>query len=600
MITLTGKKISEGIAIGKLTFYKRDIKEIKRIYVKDVEKEIQRYKKAREKAIAELELVYDLSVREVGEANAAIFEMQKELLENQEYTDFIMKRILEEKLNAEYIVQTSVEQLIRISSHQQNNPIQGKEEDVRDVAIRVIRILSRSWKDRMLTDEPFVMAARDIYPSEALQFDKAKVLGFVTMYGTINSHTAVLARTKGIPAVIGLGESLKEEYDGKTIIIDGYEGKIYIEPDYATLTKMRERKDANLRHVRNLERLKGKENITQSGQRIDICANVGTREDIENVLRSDAGGIGLFRSEFLYMEMGSKLPSEEQLFQVYKLAAESMGANRVVVRIADFGGDKMVESVDLGEQANPAIGLRGIRIMMEKEELFLPQFRAILRASALGNVSIMFPMITSMEEVAAAKALLEKAKKLTINPRCQAAIARLEEVYEVLKLYGYEKYVSFDLGMVNHFDYYTGIIFRGYTYGTGDAIGKGGRYDNLLAQFGKEASASGFTILIDDVLSALSRQNISISLKEYAYSLLLYKSEDRQNAIPLVVKLRDAGVRTELVSMTEGKTLEEYLAFGENQGAEGILYLDGENVTVYDMASGEQETKTLQEFREEY
>ena len=411
MITLTGKKISEGIAIGKLTFYKRDIKEIKRIYVKDVEKEIQRYKKAREKAIAELELVYDLSVREVGEANAAIFEMQKELLENQEYTDFIMKRILEEKLNAEYIVQTSVEQLIRISSHQQNNPIQGKEEDVRDVAIRVIRILSRSWKDRMLTDEPFVMAARDIYPSEALQFDKAKVLGFVTMYGTINSHTAVLARTKGIPAVIGLGESLKEEYDGKTIIIDGYEGKIYIEPDYATLTKMRERKDENLRHVRNLERLKGKENITQSGQRIDICANVGTREDIENVLRSDAGGIGLFRSEFLYMEMGSKLPSEEQLFQVYKLAAESMGANRVVVRIADFGGDKMVESVDLGEQANPAIGLRGIRIMMEKEELFLPQFRAILRASALGNVSIMFPMVTSMEEVAAAKALLEKAKK---------------------------------------------------------------------------------------------------------------------------------------------------------------------------------------------
>ena len=411
MITLTGKKISEGIAIGKLTFYKRDIKEIKRIYVKDVEKEIQRYKKAREKAIAELELVYDLSVREVGEANAAIFEMQKELLEDQEYTDHIIKRILEEKLNAEYIVQTSVEQLIRISSHQQNNPIQGKEEDVRDVAIRVIRILSRSWKDRMLTDEPFVMAARDIYPSEALQFDKAKVLGFVTMYGTINSHTAVLARTKGIPAVIGLGESLKEEYDGKTIIIDGYEGKIYIEPDYATLTKMRERKDANLRHVRNLERLKGKENITQSGQRIDICANVGTREDIENVLRSDAGGIGLFRSEFLYMEMGSKLPSEEQLFQVYKLAAESMGANRVVVRIADFGGDKMVESIDLGEQANPAIGLRGIRIMMEKEELFLPQFRAILRASALGNVSIMFPMVTSMEEVAAAKALLEKAKK---------------------------------------------------------------------------------------------------------------------------------------------------------------------------------------------
>ena len=197
-------------------------------------------------------------------------------------------------------------------------------------------------------------------------------------------------------------------------------------------------------------------------------------------------------------------------------------------------------------------------------------------------------------------AILDQAEAMVENEQSKKAIKRLRDVYDILKLYGKEQYVSFDLGMVNHFDYYTGIIFRGYTYGTGDAIGKGGRYDNLLAQFGKEASASGFTILIDDVLSALSRQNISISLKEYAYSLLLYKSEDRQNAIPLVVKLRDAGVRTELVSVAEGKALEEYLAFGKNQGAEGILYLDGENVTVYDMASGDQETKTLQEFREEY
>ena len=196
--------------------------------------------------------------------------------------------------------------------------------------------------------------------------------------------------------------------------------------------------------------------------------------------------------------------------------------------------------------------------------------------------------------------VLDKAKELATNEKSLKAIEKLEEVYSILVDYGVADYISFDLGMLSNFNYYTGIIFRGYTYGTGDAIGKGGRYDNLLAQFGKEASASGFTILIDDVLSALSRQNISISLKEYAYSLLLYKSEDRQNAIPLVVKLRDAGVRTELVSMTEGKMLEESLAFGKNQGAEGILYLDGENVTVYDMVSGDQETKTLQEFREEY
>lgn len=410
MITLTGKKISEGIAIGKLLFYKRDIKEIKRIYVKDVEKEIQRFKKARDKAIAELDVLYDLSVREVGEANAAIFEMQKSVLEDSMYTDVVTSMILEEKLNAEYVVQDSAEKFLKDASVENKSFTQGHEADVKDIALRIIRILSRSWKDRMFTDEPFVMGAKELYPSEAVQIDKTKVLGFVTMYGTINSHTAVLARTKGIPAVIGLGESLKEEYDGKTIIIDGYEGKIYIEPDYTTLTKMKQRQDANLQHIRNLERLKGKENVTQSGQKIDICANVGTREDIENVLRSDAGGIGLFRSEFLYMESGSKAPTEEQLFQVYKLAAESMGTNRVVIRVADFGGDKMADCVDLGVQKNPAIGLRGIRVMLEKEELFLPQFRAILRASVFGNVSIMFPMITSLEEVTAAKVLLEKAK----------------------------------------------------------------------------------------------------------------------------------------------------------------------------------------------
>ena len=205
-----------------------------------------------------------------------------------------------------------------------------------------------------------------------------------------------------------------------------------------------------------------------------------------------------------------------------------------------------------------------------------------------------------LPELTGGPEILADAGRIAPGEAARLAVERLRQIYDLLKIYGVEDHVTFDLSMSGSYGYYTGIIFRGYTYGTGDAIGKGGRYDNLLAQFGKEASASGFTILIDDVLSALSRQNISISLKEYAYSLLLYKSEDRQNAIPLVVKLRDAGVRTELVSVAEGKALEEYLAFGKNQGAEGILYLDGENVTVYDMASGEQETKTLQELREEY
>ncbi len=409
MITLTGKKVSEGIAIGKLTFYKRDIKEVKRIYVKEIEKEVLRFQKAKEKAISELKQLYTTAAQEVGEANAGIFEMQQMIVEDRDFTDKVTKMIVEQKLNAEFVVQSVAESFIKGPTEKAY--IQGHEVDVKDVAIRLVRILSRSWKDRMLTDEPFVLAAPELYPSEAIQLDKTKVRGFVTRYGTINSHTAVIARTKGIPSVIGLGDALKKEYEGKTIIVDGFEGRVYIEPDYSTLTRMKQKQDENQVKVMNLERLKGKENITQSGQKIDISANIMTREDIEKVLRSDAGGIGLFRSEFLYMENGKRMPTEEQQFATYKLAAEAMGTKRVVIRTADLGGDKMAPSINLGEQKNPAIGWRGIRISLEKDDVFKTQLRAILRASIYGNVAIMFPMITSVEEVQRAKLLLERAKK---------------------------------------------------------------------------------------------------------------------------------------------------------------------------------------------
>ena len=411
MIKLTGKKLSEGIAIGKLTFYKREGKEIRRIYVKDVEKEVQRFQKARQKAIQELKVLYDTAAKEVGDANAAIFEMQQTILEEQTLVDRVNSIIVEDKLNAEYAIQTVISEYLSNEDTENKIYTPGHDVDVKDVANRLLRVLSRSWKDKMLMDEPFVMAAGELYPSEAVQLDKNKVLGFVTRYGTINSHTAVLARTKGIPSVIGLGEALKKDYDGKMIVVDGYEGKVYIEPDYTTLTKMKQKQDTNVTHVKNLERLKGKENITQSGQRIDICANIGTREDIENVIRSDAGGIGLFRSEFLYMENGPKLPTEEQQFQVYKLAAESMGVKKVVIRTADLGGEKQADCLDVGHESNPTMGMRGIRISLEKEEVFKTQLRAILRASVYGNVSIMFPMITAIEEVTRAKLLLETAKR---------------------------------------------------------------------------------------------------------------------------------------------------------------------------------------------
>lgn len=411
MITLTGKKISEGIAVGKLSFYKRDIKEIKEIYVKDIEKEVARFQKAREKAVMELRVLYGNSIREVGEANAAIFEMQQEILEDEDFGEKVTSIILEEKLNAEYAVQQTADYFVKAGSEIDKNYIQGHEADVKDVALRLIRILSRSWKDKLLSDEPFIMAAPELYPSEAMQLEKSKVLGFVTRYGTINSHTAVIARTKGIPSVIGLGEALKKEYDGKTIIIDGFEGKVYIEPDYTTITRMKKRQDTDHVKVKDLERLKGKDNITQSGQRIDICANIASREDIERVIRSDAGGIGLFRSEFIYMDNGGKLPTEDQQFAIYKLAAESMGMKRVVIRTADLGGDKLADCFEMDKENNPALGYRGIRISLEKDEMFRTQLRAILRASVYGNVSIMFPMITSLEEVKAAKVQLERAKK---------------------------------------------------------------------------------------------------------------------------------------------------------------------------------------------
>ncbi len=417
MITLTGKKVSEGIAIGKLSFYKRDSKEIRRIYVKDVEKEVQRFQKARQKALQELRELCENAAKEVGEANAAIFEMQQMVLDDRDLVDKITNIIVEQKLNAEYAIQSATEHFISTAVTADKNYVQGHDADVKDVTNRLMRTLARGWKDKMLMDEPFVLAAGELYPSEAVQLDKTKVLGFVTRYGTINSHTAVLARTKGIPSVIGLGEALKKDYEGKTIIIDGFEGKIYIEPDYTTITKMRQKQDANHTQVQNLERLKGKENITQSGQKIDVCANIGNREDIENVLRCDAGGIGLFRSEFLYMESGTKPPTEEYQFQVYKLAAESMGIKKVVIRTADLGGEKTAECLDLGTDPNPAIGYRGIRVSLDKDEVFKTQLRAILRASAFGNLSIMFPMITSIEEVRTAKLMLEKAKKELKNEK---------------------------------------------------------------------------------------------------------------------------------------------------------------------------------------
>ena len=411
MITLTGKKVAEGIAVGRLTFYKRGKKEIRRIYVEDAKKEVLRFKKACEKAVQEIKELYAEMTREIGEANAAMFEMQLMVLEDVEYIDSVNNIIMNQKFNAEYAVKEATNRFIEKYAPREASYVRGHEADVHDVATRILRILSRVRREKLLTDDTFIMASRDLYPSEAAQLDRNKVLGIVTMYGTINSHTAMLARTKEIPSVIGIGEALKKEYEGKMVIIDGFEGKVYIEPDQTTMTKMQEKQKMNQRKAETLERLKGKENVTQSGQKIDVSANITNKEDIENVIRNDANGVGMFRSEFIYMESGSRFPTEDQQFQIYKLAAESMGTKRVVIRTADIGGEKAVDCMEILGENNPVMGYRGIRVSLDKEEMFKTQLRAILRASVYGNLAIMFPMISSIEEAIAAKNVLEKVKR---------------------------------------------------------------------------------------------------------------------------------------------------------------------------------------------
>lgn len=411
MITLTGKKVAEGIAVGRLTFYKRGKKEIRRIYVEDAKKEVLRFKKACEKAVQEIKELYVEMTREIGEANAAMFEMQLMVLEDVEYIDSVNNIIMNQKFNAEYAVKEATNRFIEKYAPREASYVRGHEADVHDVATRILRILSRVRREKLLTDDTFIMASRDLYPSEAAQLDRNKVLGIVTMYGTINSHTAMLARTKEIPSVIGIGEALKKEYEGKMVIIDGFEGKVYIEPDQTTMTKMQEKQKMNQHKAETLERLKGKENVTQSGQKIDVSANITSKEDIENVIRNDANGVGMFRSEFIYMESGSRFPTEDQQFQIYKLAAESMGIKRVVIRTADIGGEKAVDCMEILGENNPVMGYRGIRVSLDKEEMFKTQLRAILRASVYGNLAIMFPMISSIEEAIAAKNVLEKVKR---------------------------------------------------------------------------------------------------------------------------------------------------------------------------------------------
>ena len=410
MITISGKSVFGGVSIGKILFYQRNDKVIKREHVDDVDAEWKRFQDAKDQAVEQLKGLYEKALEDVGEANAMIFEIHQMMLEDLDYLESIENIIRTQEVNAEYAVATTADNFAAMFSAMDDAYMQGRAADVKDVSERVLNILSGADTGLQEMNEPCIIAADDLAPSETVQLDKSKVLGFATMYGSSNSHTAILARTMNIPAVIGLGEDLKAEYNGKDAIIDGFTGTLYIEPDEETMNAMQEKRAKDLEQRALLEQLKGKENVTKSGQKINVYANIGNVSDLGAVLKNDAGGIGLFRSEFLYLE-NSDFPTEEQQFAVYKKVAESMAGKKVIIRTLDIGADKQVDYFGLDKEENPALGYRAIRICLTRPEIFKTQLRALYRAAVFGNISIMFPMIISVKEVQKIKEIIGEVKE---------------------------------------------------------------------------------------------------------------------------------------------------------------------------------------------
>lgn len=409
MITLEGKSVFGGVAIGKIQFYKRNEITIKRTRVEDVEAEVERFQNAKAKTLELLKGLYEKALEDVGEANAMIFEVHQLMLEDPDYVESIENIIRTQDVNAEYAIGATADNFAAIFEAMDDAYMQGRAADVRDVSERLLQALSSQNETVMVMDEPVIIAADDLVPSETVQLDKEKVLSFVTMYGSANSHTAILARTMNIPAVIGLGEALKEEYDGKVAIVDGVDGKVYIDPDEETMASMQKKQKKDQEQKELLNQLKGKENVTKSGQKVNVYANIGNLADVGAVLKNDAGGIGLFRSEFLYLESDT-YPTEEQQFAVYKKVAETMAGKKVIIRTLDIGADKQVDYFKLDKEDNPALGYRAIRICLTRPEIFKTQLRALYRASAYGQISIMFPMIISVAEVKKIKEIVEEVK----------------------------------------------------------------------------------------------------------------------------------------------------------------------------------------------
>ncbi len=410
MTIYEGKSVFEGVAIGKISVYTKSEQSVKRTKVEDTEAEKARYASARETAIEQLKALYEKAVKEVGESGAEIFEAHQLMVDDEDYIESVENIIDTEGVNAEYAVAQTGDNFEKMFLEMEEEYFRGRAADIKDITERIISALAGAGTGGIESEEPVIVVADDLAPSETVQMDKDKILSFVTVHGSANSHTSILAKTMSIPALIGCPVPLSDEVNGKLAVVDGYEGKLYVEPDEEVLAAkkkllLEEEEKKNL-----LERLKGKENVTLDGQKINIYANIGNTKDLGLVLKNDAGGIGLFRSEFIYLG-SDDYPTEEEQFAIYKQVAQTLAGKKVIIRTLDIGADKQADYFKLPQEENPAMGLRAIRICLTRPEVFTTQLRAILRASAFGKVSIMFPMIISVDEVKKIKAIVEDVKK---------------------------------------------------------------------------------------------------------------------------------------------------------------------------------------------
>lgn len=410
MQVYSGKSVFGGIAIGKISVYKKNEQQVKRVRTEDTKGELARYEAAKAAAVEQLQELYQKALKEVGEANAAIFEIHQMMLDDGDYNESVENIIETQKVNAEYAVAVTGDNFAQMFRAMDDDYMRERAADVKDISERVLSVLSGGQKGKVVTDEPVIIVADDLAPSETVQLEKDMVLSFVTVHGSVNSHTAILARTMAIPALIGTEElPLDDTVDGKLAVVDGLNGKIYVEPDAQTLEEMKKRRQEEQEKKELLQLLKGKENVTLDGKKIMLYANIGNIKDLATVIQNDAGGIGLFRSEFIYLEK-DRYPTEEEQFSIYKTAVETMAGKRVIIRTLDIGADKQCEYFKMDKEENPALGYRAIRICLTRPEIFKTQLRALFRASVYGNLAIMYPMITSLWEVKRIKEIVEEVK----------------------------------------------------------------------------------------------------------------------------------------------------------------------------------------------